>query len=208
MLVTAMMSRLREPRLHLGPASRGATKCLGVRIVWPLRELPPLYRKPVPYRSMVPLPAAHQVVAHGRRPLVLARSGGVGAHRSPFAFSGDANQHREILKWELRSTPDAANVLTSWSNDVGGFMCNNINQTDCSGDPKLLSNGILYLRWLQVRGGGAVRGGGGSLCLMCAYVIERRLRRLGLPTARTPQSGTLQSWRGVSGSSQPSFLDP
>lgn len=28
-------------------------------------------------------------------------------------------------------------------------MCNSINQTDCSGDPTLPSNGLLYLRWIQ-----------------------------------------------------------
>lgn len=37
---------------------------------------------------------------------------------TPCPFSGDANQHQEILRWELHSTPTAANVLTSWSNDV------------------------------------------------------------------------------------------
>ena len=31
----------------------------------------------------------------------------------------------------------------------GGFMCNSIPQSECSGDPSLLSNGLLYLRWLQ-----------------------------------------------------------
>jgi hypothetical protein len=28
-------------------------------------------------------------------------------------------------------------------------MCNNIPQAQCSGDPGILANGILYLRWLQ-----------------------------------------------------------
>jgi alpha-glucosidase (family GH31 glycosyl hydrolase) len=85
-----------------------------------------------------------------RRPLVLARSGGLGAHRNPVSFSGDANQHQDILKWEIANTPLAANILfNTWSHDIGGFMCQSIPQANCSGDPTQLSNGLLYLRWLQ-----------------------------------------------------------
>lgn len=66
------------------------------------------------------------------------------------SFSGDANQHQDILRWELENTPLAANALhNTWSHDIGGFMCQSLNQTSCSGDPTLLSNGLLYLRWLQ-----------------------------------------------------------
>ena len=86
----------------------------------------------------------------GRRPLVLSRSGGLGAHRNPVSFSGDANQHRSILQWEIAATPTAANALAAhWSHDIGGFMCQGLNQSECSGDPALPSNGLLYLRWLQ-----------------------------------------------------------
>jgi hypothetical protein len=86
----------------------------------------------------------------GRRPLVLARSGGLGAHRDAISFAGDANQHREVLRWELWVTPRAANALHhTWSHDIGGFMCQDLNQSECSGDPLLDSNGLLYLRWLQ-----------------------------------------------------------
>ena len=86
----------------------------------------------------------------GRRPLVLSRSGGLGGHRNPVAFSGDANQHSSILHWEIGATPTAANALQGhWSHDVGGFMCQDLNQSECSGDPALPSNGLLYLRWLQ-----------------------------------------------------------
>jgi len=92
----------------------------------------------------------HQKTSRGRRPLVLARSGGLGAHRNPISFSGDANQHQDILKWEISNTPLAANVLHhTWSHDIGGFMCQSIPQANCSGDPTLLSNGLLYLRWIQ-----------------------------------------------------------
>jgi alpha-glucosidase (family GH31 glycosyl hydrolase) len=81
---------------------------------------------------------------------VLNRWGGLGAHRNAVSFSGDANQHREVLRWELWATPRAANALSAyWSHDVGGFMCNHINQSECSGDPAMDSNGLLYLRWLQ-----------------------------------------------------------
>jgi hypothetical protein len=54
--------------------------------------------------------AGHNVV-RGRRPLVLSRSGGIGDHRNPVRFTGDANQHREILKWEMFATPTSANAL-------------------------------------------------------------------------------------------------
>jgi hypothetical protein len=92
----------------------------------------------------------HQKTSRGRRPLVLSRSGGLGAHRNPISFSGDANQHQDILKWEIANTPLAANVLHhTWSHDIGGFMCQSIPQANCSGDPTEISNGLLYLRWLQ-----------------------------------------------------------
>jgi len=92
----------------------------------------------------------HQRSSRGRRPLVLSRSGGLGAHRNPVSFSGDANQHQDILRWELENTPLAANVLHStWSHDIGGFMCQSLPQANCSGDPTQLSNGLLYLRWIQ-----------------------------------------------------------
>ena len=61
----------------------------------------------------------HQRFARDRRPLVLSRSGGLGAHRNPVSFSGDANQHQDILRWELENTARAANVLHStWSHDI------------------------------------------------------------------------------------------
>jgi alpha-glucosidase (family GH31 glycosyl hydrolase) len=92
----------------------------------------------------------HQRAARGRRPWVLARSGGLGAHRHAIHFTGDANQHQDILAEELRLTPRAANVLDATvSNDVGGFMCNSINATDCDSDPSIPHSGLLYLRWIQ-----------------------------------------------------------
>ena len=46
------------------------------------------------------------------------------------SFSGDANQHQDILRWELENTPLAANALhNTWSHDIGGFMCQSLNQT-------------------------------------------------------------------------------
>lgn len=107
--------------------------------------------------------AGHQRV-RGRRPLVLARSGGLGAHRNPVSFSGDTSQTQEILAWQINVTQRGANVLSAaWSHDVGGFMCgsaatcNPINKSDCrrvtqdmcSGDPHMWSNAVLYLRWIQ-----------------------------------------------------------
>lgn len=35
------------------------------------------------------------------------------------------------------------------SNDIGGFMCNSINATDCDSDPSIPHSGLLYLRWIQ-----------------------------------------------------------
>lgn len=93
--------------------------------------------------------AGHQRT-RGRRPFTLSRSGGLGAHRNPVHFSGDAQQDERILAAELAITPQAANVLhAAWSHDVGGFMCYNLPDSDCDGNPAYNHSGLLYLRWIQ-----------------------------------------------------------
>jgi hypothetical protein len=66
-----------------------------------------------------------------------------GGHNAP----PPPNPHtQDILRWEITATPLSANVLFNhWSHDIGGFMCltDKINQTECSGDPLLPSNGLL-----------------------------------------------------------------
>ncbi len=75
---------------------------------------------------------------NGHRPLVLSRYGGVGSHRYPLGFSGDAMIRWSVLNFEPYFTATASNVgYTAWSHDLGGHMF---------GDPK---DDELYLRWLQ-----------------------------------------------------------
>lgn len=91
--------------------------------------------------------------ANGKRGLVLTRYGGLGAHRYPVGFSGDAQQNYATLQYQVEMTPTASNVLFGWwSHDIGGFH----NGTGYKGDedPQSLRGSELYLRWLQF---GAVR---------------------------------------------------
>eukprot|EP00026_Physarum_polycephalum_P003652 Phypoly_transcript_03665.p1 GENE.Phypoly_transcript_03665~~Phypoly_transcript_03665.p1 ORF type:complete len:773 (+),score=92.52 Phypoly_transcript_03665:11-2329(+) len=81
--------------------------------------------------------------SQGKRPLVLSRFGGVGNHRYPIGFSGDAYSVWTTLAFEVYMTPTAANVLFGyWSHDTGGFH-GDYN----SGNPNVGDE--LFLRWLQ-----------------------------------------------------------
>ena len=90
--------------------------------------------------------AGHTVGAFGRcshggsdfyapRPTVMNRWGGLGSHRFPVGFSGDAETSWEMLRMQTYMTPTAANVLLQWSHDIGGF----------AGQP----DGELMVRWSQ-----------------------------------------------------------
>ncbi|MBR1747659.1 MAG: DUF5110 domain-containing protein [Clostridia bacterium] len=72
-----------------------------------------------------------------KRGLILSRYAGVGSHRYPIGFSGDAMTYWRSLKFQPYMTATAANVgYTWWSHDIGGH-----NFGICSDE--------LYLRWLQ-----------------------------------------------------------
>jgi hypothetical protein len=71
------------------------------------------------------------------RPLILSRWGGLGSHRYPVGFSGDAHVTWESLAFQPYFTATAANVgYGCWSHDIGGHM----HGTE---DPEL------FTRWIQ-----------------------------------------------------------
>ena len=75
---------------------------------------------------------------NGKRPLILSRYAGVGSHRYPLGFSGDACITWNALDFQPYFTSNAANIgYTHWSHDMGGHYM---------GTP---TDDELYLRWLQ-----------------------------------------------------------
>ncbi|MCR5130488.1 MAG: DUF5110 domain-containing protein [Prevotella sp.] len=73
-----------------------------------------------------------------RRPLIYHRWGGLGCHRYPIGFSGDAYSTFPTLAWQPYFTATASNVCFGyWGHDLGGHVQNGPN------DPEL------YLRWMQ-----------------------------------------------------------
>ncbi len=56
-------------------------------------------------------------------PLILSRYSGVGAHRYPLGFSGDAAITWDTLRYQPYFTANASNIgFTWWSHDIGGHM--------------------------------------------------------------------------------------
>ena len=77
----------------------------------------------------------------GRRPFLLSRWGGLGGHRSPVGFSGDAYVSWGSLAFQPYLTATAGNVGCGWwSHDVGGHFGG-------TGTPR--GFGELYARWTQ-----------------------------------------------------------
>ena len=75
---------------------------------------------------------------NGKRPLILSRYAGIGSHRYPLGFSGDACILWSALDFQPYFTYNASNVgYTHWSHDMGGHYMGNA------------SDDQLYLRWLQ-----------------------------------------------------------
>ncbi len=75
-------------------------------------------------------------VRRGLRPMLYSRWGGLGNHRYPIGFSGDAYATWEALRFQAYFTPTASNVLYGWwSHDIGGHF----GPTE----PEL------YARWVQ-----------------------------------------------------------
>lgn len=72
----------------------------------------------------------------GTRPLLYSRWGGLGNHRYPIGFSGDAYTTWETLAFQPYFTATASNVVYGWwSHDIGGHFG--------AADPEL------YARWVQ-----------------------------------------------------------
>jgi len=77
----------------------------------------------------------------GRRPFALSRWGGLGGHRSPVGFSGDAYVSWDSLAFQPYLTATAGNVGCGWwSHDIGGHFGG-------TGTPE--GFGELYARWTQ-----------------------------------------------------------
>ena len=75
---------------------------------------------------------------NGKRPLILSRYAGIGSHRYPLGFSGDACILWTALDFQPYFTSNAANVgYTHWSHDMGGHYMGHAEDDQ------------LYLRWLQ-----------------------------------------------------------
>ena len=75
---------------------------------------------------------------NGKRPLILSRYAGIGSHRYPLGFSGDACILWTALDFQPYFTYNAANVgYTHWSHDMGGHYMGHAEDDQ------------LYLRWLQ-----------------------------------------------------------
>lgn len=75
----------------------------------------------------------------GQRPMIFHRWGGLGNHRYPIGFSGDAFSTWDTLDFETYFTATAANQgYAYWSHDIGGHI----------GDGKP-TDGEMYLRWIQ-----------------------------------------------------------
>jgi len=72
-----------------------------------------------------------------RRPMILSRWGGVGAHKYPVQFSGDTYSTFETLKYQISYTHKGGNVGAAyWSHDIGGFFGTSVPED-------------LYIRWVQ-----------------------------------------------------------
>lgn len=84
-------------------------------------------------------------VQKGKRGFRLGVYGGLGSHRFPLVGSGDTHSAWETLAYQVYMTTAAANVLTAWTHDVGGFFEGHDNTMPANKlrDPELL------LRWLQ-----------------------------------------------------------
>lgn len=84
----------------------------------------------------------HTLESTGKRPLILARTGGVGSHRYPVQFSADTYSHWEVLRFLVDFTARAGNVgVAYWSHDLGGFYGHSLGVPTI--DPEL------FVRWVQ-----------------------------------------------------------
>ncbi|OYD15788.1 hypothetical protein CH333_04860 [candidate division WOR-3 bacterium JGI_Cruoil_03_44_89] len=79
-----------------------------------------------------------------KRGLILGRYGGIGSHRYPAFFSGDALSQWEVLEHEIDVSARAGNVGVNYlSHDLGGF------KRTLPDDDLPLLDPELYIRWMQ-----------------------------------------------------------
>ena len=86
----------------------------------------------------------------GRRALLLGINGGLGHHRYPGIGSGDVYEGWQTLYFEIYLSFTAANTVTEWNHDLGGFMPP--DDGDAAGPPCVgcwYHNPERYARWLQ-----------------------------------------------------------
>lgn len=78
------------------------------------------------------------MIANGKRPMLLSRYAGPGSHRYPMGFSGDTYATWESLDFQPYFNATAANIgYAWWSNDIGGFKFG-------------IRDDELYSRWIQL----------------------------------------------------------
>merc|ERR1711988_613486 len=103
---------------------------------------------------------AEQARSKGKRPVILARYGGLGQHRDGLGFSGDTFQEYSTLEFEIEMTSTASNVLFGWwSHDIGGNHNGGTTGYDKHGtpvgpypgdeNPKNITGSEMLLRWIQ-----------------------------------------------------------
>lgn len=108
----------------------------------------------------------HEREAVGMRGMTLGIFGGLGHHRYGVVGSGDTLEAWETLRWEIYETITAANVLTAWTHDLGGFypesgehgippqvsLLRELSQMTAGvppGNDAWMHDPERYLRWLQ-----------------------------------------------------------
>lgn len=78
-----------------------------------------------------------KMAGDARRPMILSRWGGIGAHKYPVQFSGDTYSSFETLKYQIAFTHKGGNIGAAyWSHDIGGFLGGKLPDD-------------LFIRWLQ-----------------------------------------------------------
>jgi hypothetical protein len=87
---------------------------------------------------------AHLAKQPDRLPIVLARAGGLGAHRDAILFSGDACSQWEVLAYEVEaSVRGFGGLIAFMSHDIGGFYHDSADRDENKPPDDL------FIRWVQ-----------------------------------------------------------
>ncbi|MFQ5806092.1 MAG: TIM-barrel domain-containing protein [Phycisphaerae bacterium] len=87
---------------------------------------------------------SHLAKQDDHTPIVLARAGGLAAHRDAILFTGDTCAQWEVLAFEVETAVRAAGALIAYvSHDIGGFY------HDPRAGPENKPPDDLYVRWVQ-----------------------------------------------------------